>query len=259
MTVVAASASPAFWDRAPRARPSGRRVLVAAAVLALVGVAAMLRLRALSAPYWIDEGISVGISSHPLGAIPGAPAPGRLAAAVLPAAARVDGALRHGPERHARAVGGPGHRLRAGRLVGGGAVRGVGRRSSPAALMALDPFVGLYADETRMYSLLLLLALLVCGAFLRAFVLRRRAIWRASRCSWRWPSTPTVGRVPRRRGGPGVAGPARRSGPPGARWPATARWPSAAPRCSSRRGCRPCSTRPPTPARRGRTARRAGR
>ena len=40
--------------------------------------------------------------------------------------------------------------------------------------MALDPFVGLYADETRMYSLLLLIALLVCGAFLRAFVLRRR-------------------------------------------------------------------------------------
>ena len=40
--------------------------------------------------------------------------------------------------------------------------------------MALDPYVGLYADETRMYSLLLLLALLVCGAFLRAFVLRRR-------------------------------------------------------------------------------------
>jgi hypothetical protein len=40
--------------------------------------------------------------------------------------------------------------------------------------MALDPYVGLYADETRMYSLVLLLALLVCGAFLRAFVLRRR-------------------------------------------------------------------------------------
>jgi mannosyltransferase len=43
-----------------------------------------------------------------------------------------------------------------------------------AGVMALDPYVGLYADETRMYSLVLLLALLVCGAFLRAFVLRRR-------------------------------------------------------------------------------------
>jgi hypothetical protein len=41
--------------------------------------------------------------------------------------------------------------------------------------MAFDPYVGLYADETRMYSMLLLLALAVCGAFLRAFVLRRRA------------------------------------------------------------------------------------
>src|SRR5690242_9570581 len=71
MTVVPASASPAFWDRAPRARPAGRRLLVAAAVAALIAVAAVLRLRALSAPYWIDEGISVGISSHPLSAIPG--------------------------------------------------------------------------------------------------------------------------------------------------------------------------------------------
>ena len=52
--------------------------------------------------------------------------------------------------------------------------------------MALDPYVGLYADETRMYSLLLLLALLVCGAFLRAFVLRRAASTsRPSRCSSR--------------------------------------------------------------------------
>ena len=42
-----------------------------------------------------------------------------------------------------------------------------------AAILALDPFVGLYADETRMYSLVLLLSVVVCGLFLRAFVLRR--------------------------------------------------------------------------------------
>ena len=54
----------------------------------------------------------------------------------------------------------------------GGRWRPSGRWAGLVAggLMALDPFVGLYADETRMYSLLLLLALLVCGAFLRAFV-----------------------------------------------------------------------------------------
>src|SRR5690348_5986319 len=56
----------------------------------------------------------------------GRPAPGRLPAAVLPAPARVDGALRFGPAGDARAVRGAGHRLRAGRLVGGGAHWGVG-------------------------------------------------------------------------------------------------------------------------------------
>jgi len=174
MTVVAASASPAFWDRAPRARPSGRRVLVAAAVLALAGVGAMLRLRALSAPYWIDEGISVGISSHPVGAIPGL--------------LRQDGSpplyylLLHVWMALLGTAPSTTHALSAGLAIGcvpaaWWAVAPFGAWAGLVAggLMALDPFVGLYADETRMYSLLLLIALLVCGAFLRAFVLRRRA------------------------------------------------------------------------------------
>ena len=37
-------------------------MLVAVAVAGLAVLAATLRLRALSAPYWIDEGISVGIA-----------------------------------------------------------------------------------------------------------------------------------------------------------------------------------------------------
>ena len=174
MTVVAASASPAFWDRDPRARPSGRRVLVAAAVVALVAVAAVLRLRALSAPYWIDEGISVGISSHPLDAIPGA--------------LRQDGSpplyylLLHVWMALFGSAPSATHALSAGLAIAcvpaaWWAVAPFGTWAGLVAggLMALDPFVGLYADETRMYSLLLLIALLVCGAFLRAFVLRRRA------------------------------------------------------------------------------------
>ena len=174
MTVVAASASPAFWDRAPRPRPSGRRVLVAAAVVALVAVAAMLRLRALSAPYWIDEGISVGISSHPLDAIPG----------VL----RQDGSpplyylLLHVWIAVFGSAPSATHALSAAFAIAcvpaaWWAVAPFGTWTAIVAggLMALDPFVGLYADETRMYSVLLLVALMVCGAFLRAFVLRRRA------------------------------------------------------------------------------------
>jgi mannosyltransferase len=174
MRAVAASASPAFWDRSPRPRPSGRTVLVAVGVLALIALAATLRLRALSAPYWIDEGISVGVSSHPLSAIPG----------VL----REDGSppLYYVLLHVWMALFGSGpsatHALSAGLAIAcvpaaWWAVGPFGTWAGLAAagLMALDPYVGLYADETRMYSLLLLLSLQVCGAFLRAFVLRRRA------------------------------------------------------------------------------------
>jgi mannosyltransferase len=149
-------------------------VLVGAAVVALVAVAAMLRLRALTAPYWIDEGISVGVSAHPLSAIPG----------VL----REDGSpplyylLLHVWMALFGSTPMATHALSAGLAIAcvpaawwAVAPYGAWTGLVAAGLVALDPYVGLYADETRMYSLMLLLALLVCGAFLRAFVLRRRA------------------------------------------------------------------------------------
>jgi hypothetical protein len=170
---IAAAASPAFWDRSPRPRASGRSLLISAGLVALVALASALRLRALSAPYWIDEGISVGISSHPLSAIPGA--------------LRQDGSpplyyiLLHvwmaifGTAPRAT------HALSAVLAIAcvpaawwAVAPFGAWPGAVAAGLVALDPYVGLYADETRMYSLLLLLALLVCGAFVRAFVLRDR-------------------------------------------------------------------------------------
>jgi mannosyltransferase len=158
----------------PRVGAKLRRILVVGMVLALVGVAVTLRVRALAAPYWIDEGISVGISSHPLTAIPG----------VL----REDGSppLYYMVLNVWMALFGSApsatHALSAGLAIacvpsGWWAVAPFGTWAGlvAAAVMALDPYVGLYADETRMYTLVLLLALLVCGAFLRAFVLRRRA------------------------------------------------------------------------------------
>jgi mannosyltransferase len=157
-----------------RLRDQGRwQAVVVAAVVALTALAAVRRLDALSAPYWIDEGISVGISSHPLSAIPdflredgspplyyvllhiwlalfgSAPAATHALSAIL-AIACVPVAF------WAAAPFGPWAGLAA------------------AALMAFDPYVGLYADETRMYSLVLLLGLALCGALVRAFVLRRR-------------------------------------------------------------------------------------
>ena len=43
-----------------------------------------------------------------------------------------------------------------------------------AVLCALNPLLSAYAQETRMYSLVALLSLLVSGAFVHVFVYRRR-------------------------------------------------------------------------------------
>ena len=48
-----------------------RAVPDVAVVAALVGISTLLRLPGLGTWYWIDEGISVGFASHPLGDIPG--------------------------------------------------------------------------------------------------------------------------------------------------------------------------------------------
>jgi mannosyltransferase len=150
-----------------------RGLLVGLAVVALATLAAMLRLRALSAPYWIDEGISVGVSSHPLTAIPGvlredgSPPLYYVVLHVWMALFGSDPRATHALSAVLAIACVPAAWWA---VVPFGAWAGV----VAGGLMALDPYVGLYADETRMYSLVLLLALLVCGTFLRAFVLRRR-------------------------------------------------------------------------------------
>ena len=193
-------------------RPSARAGLVA------VAVRGARRARRDAAParrsrrrYWIDEGISVGIAAHPLSAIPG----------VL----RQDGSpplyylLLHvwmaffgsAPGRDPRALRRLRHRAcrpRSGRWRPRRGGRPRRRRDDGAR-----PFMGLYADETRMYSLLLLLGVLVCGAFLRAFVLRRRARVRELRADPRAAALlARVGRVPRPRPRGWLAR-ARRAGP----------------------------------------------
>ena len=63
----------------PRARlarlgPARLAVSVPRSMLALaflVGISLALRSQAIHARFWIDEGLSVGIASHPLSAIPG--------------------------------------------------------------------------------------------------------------------------------------------------------------------------------------------
>ena len=196
---------------------------------------------------------------------PRRPAPGRLAAALLHAAAllaRARGPLRGGG---ARALG-CSSACSASRSPGGPADCCSARRTAwiAALLAAFNPFLTQYAQEARMYSLVALLGLVAVTCWLHAFTHRRAA--------GRLPCDPeapaSASRSPRgdalhaqlgdllrrghRRGVARAAG-ARardRAAPAGC---ARGCWATASRCCSTCRGCRPCSTRPRTPARRGRT------
>ncbi|MDP9419791.1 MAG: glycosyltransferase family 39 protein [Actinomycetota bacterium] len=124
--------------------------------------------------FWIDEGIAVGVSTQPL--------------AEIPASLRLDGSpplyyvLLHlwtslfGSSEAAT------HTLSllfALAVVPAALWAGwslFGRRTGwmCAALAALNPFVAYYANETRMYSLVTLLALLTTATFLHGFVFGNR-------------------------------------------------------------------------------------
>jgi mannosyltransferase len=148
--------------------------LVALPLLALLGLSAYLRTRGLGDSLWIDEGISVGIASHP--------------AAEIPGLLRQDGSpplyylLLHG---WIELAGSGEAALRAPSLVfalltvpavlwGGWSL--FGRRAGwlCATLAALLPFLTAQAQETRMYSLVALLSVLTAAAFLHGFVRARR-------------------------------------------------------------------------------------
>lgn len=155
--------------------PELTRVRVALGLVALVVVSVLLRSTAIHSRYWIDEGLSVGISSHPLLHIPG----------VL----RHDGSpplyymLLHvwmslfgdGEARtHAMSL------LFAVLTVPVGFLAGrslFNERAGwcVAVVAAVNPFLNYYAQETRMYALVFLLSLMVAATFGLAFVQRRRA------------------------------------------------------------------------------------
>ncbi|MFL5896447.1 MAG: glycosyltransferase family 39 protein, partial [Thermoleophilaceae bacterium] len=149
-------------------------LIALAAGLALVAWSVYVRSRAFSEYYWIDEGLSIGIAKHSFFDIPG----------VL----RQDGSpplyylLLH---FWAQAFGTGEHATHALSLVFSTLTIPVGlwagwslidRRTGifTAIVCAGDPFLTTYAQETRMYSLVVLLALLCTTCFLHVFVLRRR-------------------------------------------------------------------------------------
>ncbi len=159
-------------------RAGERTVVVAktAALLAVLLVVSLyLRTRALGAGYWIDEGLSVGIASFPLSEIPG----------VL----RQDGSpplyylLLHvwldwfGAGEAATHAFSLLWALLAIPVALWAGWSLFGRRAGwiAATLAALNPFLTVYAQETRMYSLVIVLGLVATAAFLHAFAFRRRA------------------------------------------------------------------------------------
>ena len=153
--------------------------LLAGALLALMGVSLLLRTGALGTGYWIDEGISVGIASHDLRDIPsvlgqdgnpplyylllhgwmlvfGTTEAATRALSLLFALLAVPASFWAGTRLFSR---------RAGVLAAAGA--------------AGSPFLTYYAQETRMYSLVVLLSILASASFVLAFVRgeRKHVVW----------------------------------------------------------------------------------
>ncbi|MBW3615451.1 MAG: glycosyltransferase family 39 protein [Actinobacteria bacterium] len=157
-------------------RPITVQVVGVASLMAVVG---FLWGRAAAMSFWLDEGISVGVASHPLRDIPsvllqdGSPPLYYLVLhlwmslfgesntalhtlSLLFALATVPAALWAGWSLFDR---------RTGWIC--------------ALVVAINPFVAYYATETRMYSMGTLLAVLTIATFLHAFVLGRRryVVW----------------------------------------------------------------------------------
>ena len=153
---------------------AGVRILEVAGLVALVAFSFVLRTGQMGVHFWIDEGLSVGISQHALTDIPGL--------------LRLDGSpplyylLLHG---WIKAFGDGVEATHAFSLV-------IALATIPAAywagtslfekrvgwmvagLTACLPFLTSYAQETRMYSLVVLLGTLATAFFLHAYVFGRR-------------------------------------------------------------------------------------
>ncbi|MGZ6694337.1 MAG: glycosyltransferase family 39 protein [Solirubrobacteraceae bacterium] len=148
------------------------RTLLALAFLA--GLSLALRSQAIHARYWIDEGLSVGIASHPLGDIPsllkqdGSPPLYYLLLGVWVHLFGVGEAHTHALSLVFALLAVPVAFFGARPLFGDKAAW------TAALLAALCPYLTYYAQETRMYALAALLSLVVAGSFAAAFAQRRR-------------------------------------------------------------------------------------
>jgi mannosyltransferase len=157
---------------APWRRPGVLRV---AGVLAIMALWLWLRTHAITAKFWIDEGLSVGIAHHPLFDIPGvlrkdgSPPLYYMLLHVWMSVVGGDGEAR----THAFSVLFATLTIPAGWWAGR---RLFGERAAwaTAALCATLPFLTYYAQETRMYALVAFLGLCSSAAFTMAYAQRDR-------------------------------------------------------------------------------------
>jgi mannosyltransferase len=173
MAVVASRRAPlpGVWERLARLPFP---VLAIAGLLALCMLSLALRWISLGDSFWMDEALSVGIASHPLGDIPG----------IL----RIDGSppLYYAVLHVWMSLVGDGTQATQALSLGiamltipaalwsGWSLFGRRVGLICAALAALNPFITLYANETRMYALIIFLSVLATATFVHAFVYRRR-------------------------------------------------------------------------------------
>jgi mannosyltransferase len=149
-------------------------LLAGVTLVALIAVSAYVRTRAIGGSFWMDEGLSVGISSHALTDIPGVlrqdgspPLYYLLLHVWMDVFGRSETAV-HWFSLTAALLTIP-VAMWAGWSLWGKRAGYVG-----AVLCALIPFLTAYGEEARMYALMALLALLSTAFFLHAFVYRRR-------------------------------------------------------------------------------------
>lgn len=154
--------------------PRGAVARTVVGLALLIALSAYLRTQAFNAAFWIDEGLSYGISSHHFFSIPhvlrqdGSPPLYYMALHVWMRLFGTTEATTHTLSLIFALLTIP---------VGYWAGRSLFSERAgwfAAVLFALDSYLTTYAQEARMYSLLTLLTLVATASFLHAFVYRRR-------------------------------------------------------------------------------------
>jgi hypothetical protein len=151
-------------------RLTQHRYATPAGLIALVALSALLRTQRMDIGFWIDEGLSVGISDRPLVDIPGIlrqDGSPPLYYLVLHLWMALAGKSEEGT--HALSLIFSLACIPAAFFAGRSLF---GERAAwfAALLAAANPFLTRYAQETRMYSLVVLLAIGACWAFGRVYV-----------------------------------------------------------------------------------------